>query len=319
MTRRYLIRRLGEAVLTLFGVAVLVFLLLRVLPGDEVTARIGIEAGAMSEAQREALREYYGLDQPLWQQFGSWLGSVLQGNFGISTTSGRPVAELIGSAFPVTLQLAVMATVIGVALGVVVGVFAADRPDSVRDTVGQGFGLLGLAVPDFVLASTIIAVLVARFDYFPSAADYVGLFENPAVNLQQQIYPALVLGTALAATVMRTTRSAFLEMSGQDFVRTARGKGATSRRVRWRHVLRNAAIPIVTITGIQFGYLLGGTIIVEEIFALPGMGRLVLTGIAQREYAVVQSTVLVIAAMFVLINLLVDLLYARLDPRVRLA
>lgn len=318
MSKSYLLKRLGEAVITLFGVAVVVFLLLRVLPGDEVTARVGIEAGAMTEAQQDALRAYYGLDQPLWSQFWSWISSVLQGNFGVSTTSGQPIVTLLQRAFPVTLQLAVMATIIGVTVGVAIGVFAAGRPDSRRDTVGQGFGLLGLGVPDFVLASTIVAVLSARFGYFPSAADYARLTEAPLVNLQQVIYPALVLGLGLAATVMRTTRSAFLETSGMDFVRTAQGKGVTPRRVRWRHVLRNSTIPIVTISGIQFAYLLGGTIIVEEIFALPGMGRLVLTGIAQREYAVVQSTVLVIAALFVIVNLVVDLLYARLDPRVRL-
>jgi peptide/nickel transport system permease protein len=319
VTRSYLLRRLGEAIVTLLGVAIVVFLLLRVLPGDEVTARVGIEAGAMTEVQRDALRAYYGLDQPLWQQFWSWIGSVLSGNFGVSTGSGRPVSGLLASALPVTVQLAVMASVIGVGVGVAIGVFAAGRPDSPRDTVGQGFGLLGLGIPDFVLASTIVAVLSARFGYFPSAADYARFLDAPLVNIQQQLYPALVLGLGLAATVMRTTRSAFLEVAGQDFVRTARGKGVSSRRIRWRHVLRNATIPVVTISGIQFGYLLGGTIIVEEIFALPGMGRLVLTGIAQREYAVVQSTVLVIAAGFVLVNLLVDLLYAKLDPRVRLS
>lgn len=319
MTRGYLLRRLAEALVTLFGVAVVVFLLLRVLPGDEVTARVGIEAGAMTEAQREALRAYYGLDQPLWAQFGSWLASVATGNFGVSTGSGRPVSQLLATALPVTLQLAVMASLIGVVVGVAIGVFAASRPDSVRDTVGQGFGLLGLGVPDFVLASAIVAVLSARFGYFPSAGDYARFLDAPLINIQQQLYPALVLGLGLAATVMRTTRSAFLEMAGQDFVRTARGKGVSDRRIRWRHVLRNSTIPVVTISGIQFGYLLGGTIIVEEIFALPGMGRLVLTGIAQREYAVVQSTVLVIAALFVLVNLVVDLAYAKLDPRVRLS
>lgn len=318
MSGKYLLRRLAEAIFTLLGVAVLVFLLLRVLPGDEVTARLGIEAGAMTETQIEALRRYYGLDQPLWQQFFSWIGSVLQGNFGISVTSGRPVSDLIVAAFPVTLQLALMATVIGAATGVTIGVFAASKPDTIRDTTGQAFGLLGLGIPDFVLASAIVVFLSARFGYFPSAADYVGFTENPAVNLQQQLYPALVLGFSLAATVMRTTRSAYLEMANQDFVRTARGKGVSQRRVRYRHIVRNSLIPIVTITGIQLGYLLGGTIIVEEIFSLPGMGRLVLTGIAQREFAVVQSTVLVIAATFVLINLAVDMLYARIDPRVKL-
>lgn len=317
--RRYLFRRSAEAVLTLLGVAVLVFLVLRVLPGDEITARLGIEAGNLTPLQRASLESYYGLDRPPLLQFFSWLGSVFSGNFGISVTSGRPVAGLIGNALPVTIELAVLATLVGSVIGVAIGVMSASRPNGFRDLVGQGFGLLGLGIPNFVIASAIIAVLAARFGYFPAAASYVDFFDNPYINLQQQLYPAITLGVALAAGVMRTTRSAYLEASSQDFVRTARGKGLAERRVRWRHILHNSLIPIVTIVGIQFGYLLGGTIIVEEIFALPGMGRLVLTGIAQREYAVVQSTVLVIAAMVVLVNLAVDLVYARIDPRVRLA
>lgn len=315
---RYVGRRLVEAVVTLFGVSILVFLLLRVLPGDEISARIGIEAGSLTEAQRAALESYYQLDEPLVVQYLGWLGSVFRGNFGVSFASGRPVVEQLAAALPVTVQLAIMSVLIGVAIGVAVGVFAASRPNSLRDASGQTFGMLGLAVPDFVLASAIVGVLAARFGYFPSAGDFVALWESPSINLQQLLYPSLVLGTGLAATVMRTTRSVYLEVSEQDFVRTARGKGVRARRVRYRHVLRNALTPIVTITGVQFGYLLGGTIIVEQIFVLPGLGRLVLGGIAQRELAVVQSTVLVIATMFVLVNLAVDLLYARIDPRVRL-
>jgi peptide/nickel transport system permease protein len=315
----YLLRRLTEAVVTLFGVAIIVFLILRVLPGDEITARFGIEAGALTPAQREALESYYGLDRPLLTQFTSWLGSVLSGNFGVSATSGTSVATLIAGALPVTLELAVMATIIGALIGVAVGVFAASKPDSARDSSGQAFGLLGLAVPNFVLASAIVAWLSTAFGYFPSAAQYAPLTRAPLINIQQLLYPALVLGTALAATVMRTTRSAYLEVANQDFVRTARGKGAGERRVRWRHVFHNALIPIVTITGIQFGYMLGGTIIVEQIFALPGLGRLVLIGIQQREYAVVQSVVLVIAVMFVLVNLVVDIVYTWIDPRVKLS
>jgi peptide/nickel transport system permease protein len=317
--RRYLLRRLAEAAVTLLGVALLVFLLLRVLPGDEIIARFGIEAGNLTPIQRESLEQYYGLDRPPVVQFFTWLGSVLSGNFGVSVTSGRSVGRLIGNALPVTIELAVLATLIGSLVGVAVGVMAASHPNRLRDTLGQGFGLIGLGVPNFVIASLIIAVLAARFGYFPASATYVEFWEDPLVNLQQQLYPAITLGVALAAAVMRTTRSAYLEAASQDFVRTARGKGLTARRVRWRHVLHNSLIPIVTIVGIQFGYLLGGTIIVEEIFALPGMGRLVLTGIAQREYAVVQSSVLVIAAMFVVVNLAVDLIYARIDPRVRLS
>ena len=315
---RYVGRRLLEAVVTLFGVAVLIFLLLRVLPGDEITARVGIEAGSLTEAQRAALESYYQLDQPLLTQFLGWLGSVFQGNFGVSVISGRPVSEQLAAALPVTIQLALMSVLIGVVIGVLVGVFAASRPDGPRDAAGQTFGLMGLAVPDFVLASAIVAFLSTRFGYFPSAGDFVPFLTAPSINLQQMLYPALVLGTGLAATVMRTTRSVYLEIAEQDFVRTARGKGVSDRRTRWRHVLRNALTPIVTITGVQFGYLLGGTIIVEQIFVLPGLGRLVLGGIAQREFAVVQSVVLVVATMFVLVNLAVDLLYARIDPRVRL-
>lgn len=318
MTPRYLLRRLGDALLTLLGVAVTVFVVLRIIPGDEITARFGIESGALSPAQLVALREYYGLDQPPLVQFFSWLRSVVTGNFGVSVTSGDPVSELILTALPVTIELAILASLIGTALGVAVGVFAASRPDGLRDTLGQGFALLGLGVPNFVLAAAVIAVLSARFGYFPSAAGYAPLLEAPLINLQQQLYPALVLGVALASATMRTTRSAYLEEASRDYVRSARGKGLSDGRVRWRHILHNAAIPILTISGIQFGYLLGGTIIVEEIFALPGLGRLVLTGINQREYAVVQSVVVVIAAMFVLVNLVVDLLYARIDPRVKL-
>jgi peptide/nickel transport system permease protein len=317
--RRYVLRRLAGSLITLLGVAVLVFLLLRVLPGDEITARLGIESGNLTPAQRAALEQYYGLDRPLAVQFFTWVGSVLSGNLGVSVTSGRSIAQLIANALPVTIELAVLSTLIGSALGIAVGVMAGSRPNRPLDTLGQTFGLLGLGVPNFVIASAIIAILAARFGYFPAAARYVPLWRDPLVNLQQHLYPALSLGIALAAAVMRTTRSAYLEAASQDFVRTARGKGLTSRRVRWRHVLGNSLIPIVTIVGIQFGYLLGGTIIVEEIFALPGMGRLVLTGLAQREYAVVQSSVLVIAAMFVIVNLAVDLIYARIDPRVRLS
>jgi peptide/nickel transport system permease protein len=315
---RYLLRRLIEAVVTLLGVAVLVFVLMRVLPGDEVTSRLGTEAGNLNEAQRDALERYYGLDETLVVQFFSWLRSVVTGNFGVSVTSGRPVADQIAAALPVTIELAVLATLIGSIVGVAVGVMAASRPNGARDVAGQSFALLGLGVPNFVVASALIAVLAANFSYFPSAAKYEGFFDSPLTNLEQQIYPAITLALGLAAAVMRTTRSAYLEASSQDFVRTAHGKGLTATRVRWRHVLHNSLVPVVTMIGIQFGYLLGGTVIVEEIFALPGMGRLVLAGIAQREYAVVQSSVLVVAAMFVIVNLLVDLLYVRIDPRVRL-
>ena len=319
MTLRYVSGRLAGTVLTMAGVAVVVFLVLRALPGDAITARLGTESGVLDDAQRAALERYYGVDQPLPAQFASWLGSVLSGNLGVSVDSGRPVAELVAAAMPVTVELALLATLISTPVGVALGVLAASRAGRARDVGVQAFGLFGLALPEFVLASVLVALLAMWFGYFPDPGIYVPLTESVGGNLSQMLYPALVLSVGLAANVMRTTRSAFLEVAHADFVRTAHGKGLSARRIRLRHVLHNASIPIVTIVGIQFGYLLGGTVIIEQIFALPGLGRLLLTGILQQDYAVVQSTTLLIAVAFVLVNFLVDLTYRLLDPRTRLA
>ncbi len=318
MSWRYLVARLVGTLGTLVGVAVLVFLILRALPGDAVTARLGTEAGVLTEEQLAALERYYGLDQPLWQQFTSWLGSVLTGNFGVSVSSGEAVGGLMWSALPVTVELAVLSILISTPIGVALGVFAATRPGRAGDVGVQSVGLLGLALPEFVTASVVVAVLASTFSYFPDPGTFVPITESITGNLSQMLYPALVLSVGLVATVMRTTRSAYLEAADTDYVRTARGKGLTPRRIRLRHVLHNASIPILTIVGIQFGYLLGGTVIIEQVFALPGLGRLLLNGIVQQDYAVVQSTVLLVAVAFVLVNLLVDLTYRLLDPRARL-
>jgi len=315
---RYLATRAVGTVGTLFGVAVLVFLVLRALPGDAVTARLGTQAGVLTDEQREALERYYGLDEPLWGQFTSWLGSVFSGNFGVSVDSGEPVLGLMVDALPVTVELAVVSMLIATPVGVGLGVLAASRPGAARDVGVQSVGLIGLAVPEFVTASVVVAVLASTFSYFPDPGTYVPITESISGNLAQMIYPSLVLSVGLVATIMRTTRAAFLEAAGTDFVRTARGKGLSPRRIRWRHVLHNASIPILTIVGIQFGYLLGGTVIIEQVFALPGLGRLLLTGILNQDYAVVQSTVLLVAVTFVLVNLAVDLTYRVLDPRARL-
>lgn len=318
MTWRYLAARLAGTVATLAGVAVLVFVVLRALPGDAVTARLGTETGVLTDEQLAALERYYGIDQPLWQQFTSWLGSVLTGNMGVSADSGAAVSGLILSALPVTLELSVLSVLISTPVGVALGMLAASRPGRARDIGVQSVGMVGLALPEFVLASVTVAALASAFSYFPDPGTFVPVTESVGGNLSQMLYPALVLSVGLVATIMRTTRSAYLEAMGTDFVRTARGKGLAPRRIRIRHVLHNASIPIVTIVGIQFGYLLGGTVIIEQIFALPGLGRLLLTGILQQDYAVVQSTVLVVAVAFVLVNLLVDLTYRALDPRARL-
>jgi peptide/nickel transport system permease protein len=202
-------------------------------------------------------------------------------------------------------------------MGVAVGMFSARKPGSARDFAGQFFGLLALAIPGFVLSTTIVTVMANRFQYFPNGYEYMTPVEDLSMNLQQMLFPSLVLGIAVAAPVMRTTRSALLETVDKDFVRTAYGKGVKPRIVRLRHVLRNSLIPIVTMTGIQFGYLLGGAVIVEKIFALPGMGRQILDAINKREYATVQSSIMVFAILFVTINIVTDWVYRKVDPRIK--
>lgn len=314
-----LTRRLVEAALTLFGVAVLVFVMLRVIPGNQITATLGTEAGTLTRTQRAALRAYYGLDQPLFLQFFGWLGNITRGNLGYSQRAGQSVAGMTAAALPVTMELAVLATFVGLALGLPLALISASRPNGLRDGVSQFIGLVALSVPNFLIAATLLTLVSKYAHYNPNAMAHARLLDDPWLNLQQIMFPALVLGFGLAAPIMRTARSALLEVAGQDFMRTARGKGVSPWRLRTRHLLRNALTPVVTMTGIQFGYLLGGAVVVEQIFSVPGIGRQVLDGIQQKEYAVVQSTVLVIALTFVVVNLLTDLLYRVIDPRVRAA
>lgn len=311
------LKKAAGALATLSGVAVFVFFMLRAIPGDQISASLGTEAAGLTEAQRKALEEYYGLDQPLTTQFFSWLGNLFSGDLGFSVRAQQPVLDLTVAALPVTFQLAVLAIVLALAIGVPIGMLSASAPGKVQDFFGQAVSLLGLSIPAFLLATTLLTFFAMNLGFNPNGLGYKPLWEDPAVNLQQMFLPAVVLGFGISAPIIRTTRAAVLEIRGQDFIRTARAKGITVRRIQFRHILRNALIPIVTMTGLQFGYLLGGAVVVEQIFSLPGIGRQVLMGIQQKEYALVQSTVLVIAASFVIINLLTDLLYRAIDPRVR--
>jgi peptide/nickel transport system permease protein len=309
--------RLASVLTTLFGISIFVFIVLRVIPGDSITGSLGIETGALSPEQIEALRVYYGIDKSLFGQYFSWMGAFLTGDFGYAYSNGVSVLELTKSALPVTIQLALFGTIFGVILGISVGMFSASKPGSIRDFAGQFFGLLALAVPGFVLATTIVTVMANVFGYFPNGFEYMSPWEDPWMNFQQMMFPSLVLGIAVAAPVMRTTRSALLETVDKDFIRTAHGKGVKHQVVQFKHVLRNSLIPIVTMTGIQFGYLLGGAVITEKIFAMPGMGRQILDAINKREYATVQSSIMIFAIMFVLINLITDIIYRRIDPRIK--
>ena len=317
MKKGQVINRLLSVLTTLFGISIFVFLVLRVIPGDTITSSLGIETGALTPEQIDSLRQYYGIDQPIVGQDLSWMSSFLQGDLGFSYSTGAPVLQLTKSALLVTMELALLGTVLGVFIGISIGMFSARKPGSFRDFAGQFFGLLALAVPGFVLSTTIVTVMANKFQYFPNGNEYMSPFEDLWMNLQQMLFPSLVLGIAVAAPVMRTTRSALLETVDKDFVRTAIGKGVSAKSVRLRHVLRNSLIPIVTMTGIQFGYLLGGAVIVEKIFALPGMGRQILDAINKREYATVQSSVMIFAILFVTINLVTDLVYRKVDPRIK--
>ncbi|MFJ4221794.1 ABC transporter permease [Curtobacterium luteum] len=312
-------RRVGEALLTLIGVSILTFVLLRVLPGNQITAAYGIEAGDLSKAQIASLQAYYGLDKPLFVQYFSWLGGVLTGNLGVSTNAHTSVLDLTAAALPNTLELAVLAIIVGIVLGVPGGVLAASRPGAVRDGSTQVASLLALSVPSFLLASVVASWLANTFGFNPNGEEYATLLQNPGLNLLQMLLPALTLGIGIAAPILQTTRTAILDIRAEDYIRTARAKGVPTGRLQLRHVLRNALIPIVTMSGLQFGFLLGGALVTEQIFSIPGIGRQVLLGMNQKEYAVVQSTVLIIAVMFVLVNLLTDLVYRLVDPKVRAA
>jgi peptide/nickel transport system permease protein len=309
--------RLLSVLITLFGISVFIFIVLRVIPGDTITGSLGIETGVLTPEQIDDLKRYYGIDKPLILQYFSWITSFLSGDLGFAYSTGVSVLTLTASSLPVTIELALFGTISGVIMGIAIGMFSAKKPGSARDFFGQLFGLLALAIPGFVLSTAIVTIMANKFGYFPNGYEYMTPWEDLWMNLQQMLFPSIVLGIAVAAPVMRTTRSALLETVDKDFIRTAFGKGLKSRTVQFRHVLRNSLIPIVTMTGIQFGYLLGGAVIVEKIFALPGMGRQILDAINKREYATVQSSVMIFAILFVTINLVTDIIYRRIDPRIK--
>lgn len=313
----YLLRRLLVFPLVMFGVSVFVFVAVRLVPGDAITAMLGTESGLLTPAQREALAAYFGLDQNWFVQFWRWLAGVLQGDLGVSTTFGQPVLTIILDHFPLTLELAVLSMLVALLIGLPAGIFAATRKDSAADLTVRVVAMIGQSTPSFVVGLLLIFTLSVGFGVLPQMGTFIPFSQDPLGNLSQMLLPALTLGTAFAAAVIRMSRSAMLDILREDYVRTALSKGMPRRRVIWRHALPNALIPVVTLSGVEFGYLLGGAVLVEQIFALPGLGRVVLDAIQQRDYALVQGSVLFIAFNFMVINLLVDLAYAALDPRIR--
>jgi peptide/nickel transport system permease protein len=313
----YLAQRLLGAIPTLIGVSLLTFLFIRLIPGDAIAARLGTST-ALSPEQLASLRAYFGLDQPLHIQYWNWLASLLRGDAGYSIRTGRPVLVEIAERLPATLELAAAAALIAIAVGIPLGLLSAIRPRSRLDLAARVGGLVGLSMPSFWLGTLIIVLFSLYLRWLPNTGGYVDFVRDPLANLKLLIFPALTLGLALAAATMRMTRSAMLDVLSADYVRTARAKGLRPSIVLRRHALKNGLIVVVTLLGIQVGQLLGGAVVVEEIFSVPGVGRMLLTAIVQRDYALVQGGVLVIAILFVTLNIVVDLLYGYLDPRIRL-
>ena len=310
-------RRILSILVTLLGVSVIIFVVLRLLPGNAVSASMGVSEGLLTHAQVAALDRYYGVGQPAVQQYFSWLHAIVTGNLGVSLSLQKTVSYLVGLDLPVTIELAFFAMVLGIVIGVGFGMWSALHPGKWQDNVGQAVSVVGLAIPSFILGTVLVVYMSSKFHYFPSSSSFVGFFTNPWLNFQQIIFPAFVLSLGIAAAILRTTRGAVLEVSSLNFARTALGKGVSRRAFIWRHLFLNSLTSVVTMSGIQLGYLLGGTVIIEQIFILPGMGSLLITAIHNQDYPLVQSVTLIFAAGFVIVNMFVDLMYSLIDPRTR--
>ncbi len=313
--RTYILKRVLSLIPTLLGVTILVFAMVRLIPGTVVDQLIGAEA-KVDEATKEAARAFFGLDKPLHTQYLDWLGGLLRGDLGQSWRSGLPVSRMILDRLSVTAELVVGALLISLLVGIPLGIVSAVREGTPVDHVARIVSLFSLSVPIFWQAAMIILALSLWFRWVPPV-EYAALTRDPVANLKQMILPAIVLGTVVAAQIMRMTRASLLDVLRLDHVRTARAKGLAERLVVGRHALKNSLIPVVTVVGVQAGYLLSGAVVTEEVFTLPGVGRLVLNAVYERDYPLVQGTILFIAVMFMVTNLIVDLLYAYLDPRIR--
>jgi peptide/nickel transport system permease protein len=300
---------------TLLGITVLVFGITYLIPGDPALIMAGTDA---SPEVVEGLRRRWGLDQPVWVRYGLWFGNILQGNLGESYFSRQTVAQLVGNALPVTLELAVLSLLVALLIAVPAGILSAVKAGSWFDLAAAAVSFVGLSIPGFWLGIMLIYVFAVQLQVLP-AGGFTPPEQGLVANLESMILPAIALGTFASTQLMRYLRASLLDVLHADYVRTSRAKGLRERSVLLRHAVRNALIPFTTVLGVQMGYLLGGTVIAESVFALPGIGRLVLTAVLNRDYQVATGIIFLIATSFVLINLAVDLLYPILDPRVRLA
>ncbi|MCO5732304.1 ABC transporter permease [Rhizobium sp. SSA_523] len=309
----YIGKRLLVAIPTLLIISIFVFSLQKLLPGDPVLAMAGEER---DPAVIELLREKYRLNDPIPVQYVNWLGGVLVGDLGISLRTNQPVLELIAEKLPVTIQLAIMSMIFAFAIGVPMGILAAVKKNTVVDYIASILALSGLSVPNFWLGIMLILLVSVNLGWLP-ASGYESFFVDPVRSLQTMLMPAFVLGTALAATLMRHTRSSMLGVLSADYIRTARAKGLPPRDVILSHSFRNALLPVITLSALLFGELLAGAVLTEQIFTIPGFGKLIVDAVFNRDYAVVQGVVMCTAVGFILMNLIADILYVLLNPRLR--
>ncbi len=316
--RTYIIRRLLLIIPTLFILTILVFLSVRFIPGDVVDAMLGrMEAGLVVTIDREALERRLGLDVPVYVQYGRWIGGILlKGTLGDSLMGNFTVEEEILAKLPVTLELGILAIVIGLVIALPIGIYSAIRQDTATDYAGRSLAIIGLATPNFWLGLMIMIYPAVWWGWAPPMK-LVSFTEDPLGNLAVFLIPSVILGTAASATTMRMTRTMMLEVLRQDYIRTAWSKGLRERVVVIRHTIKNALIPVITLIGLQLPILVGGSVIIENIFNLPGLGGLMLTALNDRDYPVVSGINLFFAAGVMAINLLIDLIYPYLDPRVR--
>lgn len=311
----YVLRRIAVLLPTLFFASLLVFFSIRLIPGDVIDLMLA-QNDVASSADRESLRAALGLDRPIWEQYFIWAGKALTGDLGSSLWQNAPVSSLLLQRLPVTLELGFLALIVSVTVGIAIGVFSAVRQDTAADYVLRSFSLLMLSIPGFWLG-TLVMVFPSVWWRWSPELEFSPFFADPLRNLGHILPPAILLGLALSAVTMRMTRTMMLEVMRQDYIRTARAKGLKEGAVVFRHALRNSLIPVVTVIGLQAPLMFGGAVILEQIFALPGMGSLLLEAVFQRDYPIVSGVFLVVGVSVLVINLIVDLAYGYLDPRVR--
>jgi peptide/nickel transport system permease protein len=313
----YVVRRLVALVPTLFFASLIVFVTVRLIPGDVIDLMLSQNDIAADKFSRDQLIAVLGLDKPMWEQYGRWMGAILlNGDFGRSLWQNIPVAELLAARLPVTFELGILSLAVALIVAIPIGAYSAMRQDTTGDYVGRSFSILMLAVPSFWMGTMVMVFPSIWWGWSPDVK-FVPFSADPLRNLQQMIIPAIILGTSLSAVTMRLTRTMMLEVLRQDYIRTAWAKGLSEKLVVSRHALRNALIPVVTLIGLQAPLLIGGAVIMEQIFVIPGMGLLLLDAVNQRDYPIITGVFLIVGVAVMVINLLVDLSYGLLDPKVR--